>query len=81
LKQRTSAALKAVNPNAYFVGGGIVGAEPHFSDWCMDIVRASTELSDEQRQIVQFAVVPNLDMAGARCSALAALQMLRIAAA
>jgi glucokinase len=42
----------------------------------MDIVRASTELRDEQRQIVQFAVVPDLDMAGARGSALAALQML-----
>jgi hypothetical protein len=47
----------------------------------MDIVRASTELRDEQRQIVQFAVVPDLDMAGARGSALAALQTLRIAAA
>ena len=44
-------------------------------------VRASTELRDEQRQIVQFAVVPDLDMAGARGSALAALQMLRIAVA
>ena len=59
----------------------IVEAEPHFRDWCMDTVRASTELRDEQRQIVQFAVVPDLDMAGARGSALAALQMLRIAAA
>jgi hypothetical protein len=39
-----------------------VEAEPHFRDWCMDIVRASTELRDEQRQIVQFAVVPDLDM-------------------
>jgi glucokinase len=47
----------------------------------MDIVRTSTELRDEQRQIIQFAVVPDLDMAGARGSALAALQMLRIAAA
>jgi glucokinase len=45
---------------------GIVEAAPHFRDWCMDIVRASTELRDEQRQIVQFAVVPDLDMAGAR---------------
>ena len=69
------------DPDAYFVGGGIVEAEPHFRDWCMDIVRGSTELRDEQRQIVQFAVVPDLDMAGARGSALAALQMLRIAAA
>src|ERR1700693_2288395 len=57
----------------------IFEAEPHFRDWCMDIIRASTELRDEQRQIVRFAVVPDLDMAGARGSALAALQMLRIA--
>jgi hypothetical protein len=47
----------------------------------MEIVRVSTELRDEQRQIVQFAAVPDLDMAGARGSALAALQMLRVAAA
>ena len=76
-----SIAANFTDPDAYFVGGGIVEAEPHFRDWCMDIVRASTELRDEQRQIVQFAVVPDLDMAGARGSALAALQMLRIAAA
>jgi hypothetical protein len=47
----------------------------------MDIIRASTELRDEERQIVQFAVVPDVDMEGARGSALAALQMLRIAPA
>ena len=76
-----SIAANFTDPDAYFVGGGIVETEPHFRDWCMDIVRASTELRDEQRQIVQFAVVPDLDMAGARGSALAALQMLRIAAA
>jgi predicted NBD/HSP70 family sugar kinase len=76
-----SIAANFTDPDAYFIGGGIVEAEPHFRDWCMDIVRASTELRDEQRQIVQFAVVPDLDMAGARGSALAALQMLRIAAA
>jgi predicted NBD/HSP70 family sugar kinase len=76
-----SIAANFTDPDAYFVGGGIVEAETHFRDWCMDIVRASTDLRDEQRQIVQFAVVPDLDMAGARGSALAALQMLRIAAA
>ena len=76
-----SIAANFTDPDAYFVGGGIVEAEPHFRDWCMDIIRASTELRDEQRQIVQFAVVPDLDMAGARGSALAALQVLRIAAA
>src|SRR5258707_15846151 len=74
-------AANFTDPDAYFVGGGIVEAEPHFRDWCMDIIRASTELRDEQRQIVRFAVVPDLDMAGARGSALAGLQMLRIAAA
>jgi glucokinase len=39
----------------------------------MDIIRESTELRDEQRQIVQLAVVPDLDMAGARGSAPPAL--------
>jgi glucokinase len=46
-----SIAANFTDHDAYFVGGGIVEAEPHFRDWCMDIVRASTELRDEQRQI------------------------------
>jgi glucokinase len=41
-----SIAANFTDPDAYFVGGGIVEAEPHFRDWCMDIVRASTELRD-----------------------------------
>src|SRR5258708_9540307 len=76
-----SVAANFTDPDAYFVGGGIVEAEPHFRDWCMDIIRASTELRDEQRQIVQFAVVPDLDMAGGPRVTVAAFAKLRIGAA
>lgn len=64
------------DPHAYFVGGGVVEAEPHFRDWFLERVRASTVLRDEQAAVAEFALVPDLDRAGARGSALAALESL-----
>lgn len=61
------------DPDAYFVGGGVVEAAPHFRDWFLTSVRKHTTLRDEQAQAAQFALVPDLDMAGARGAALAAL--------
>jgi glucokinase len=61
------------DPDAYFVGGGVVEAEPHFRDWFLDTVREHTHLRDEQTDVVDFALVPDRDMAGARGAALAAL--------
>jgi predicted NBD/HSP70 family sugar kinase len=69
-------AANFTDPHAYFVGGGIVEADPHFHDWFLERVRASTTLRDEQAAIAEFALVPDLDMAGARGSALAALATL-----
>ena len=60
------------DPHAYFVGGGVVEAAPHFRDWFVDLVQQHTLLRTEQRAVAQFALVTDLDMAGARGAAVAA---------
>ena len=70
-------AANFTDPDAYFVGGGVIEAEPHFSAWFLDTVRAGTTLRAEQVESTQFALVSDLDMAGARGSALAALHAIR----
>ena len=67
-------ASNYTDPDAYFVGGGVVESAAHFRDWFLEGVRNATGLRDEQRAVAQFAVVADLDMAGARGSALAALR-------
>ena len=64
------------DPSAYFVGGGVVEAAPHFGQWFLERVSAHTVLREEQAAVATFALVPDLDMAGARGSALAALASL-----
>ncbi|MGH2418152.1 MAG: ROK family protein [Candidatus Limnocylindria bacterium] len=66
-------AANFTDPAAYFVGGGVVEAAAHFGEWFLERVRAGTSLRDEQAAVAVFALVPDLDMAGARGSALAAL--------
>ncbi len=65
------------DPDGYFIGGGVVDAEPHFRDWFLDLVRQHTALRIEQRDVAEFMVVSDLDMAGARGSAMAALNAIR----
>ncbi|WP_432829046.1 ROK family protein [Dactylosporangium sp. CA-092794] len=65
-------AANFTDPDCYFVGGGVVEAAPHFRDWFLSRVRAHTLLRDEQVKVAQFALVPELDMAGARGAAIAA---------
>jgi glucokinase len=60
------------DPDGYFVGGGVVDARPEFRDWYVERVRRYTDLRPEQQAAAIFALVPDLDMAGARGSALAA---------
>lgn len=67
-----SIAANFIDPHAYFLGGGVVEAAPEFRDWFLATVQANTALRDEQRKVASFALVPDLDMAGARGSALAA---------
>jgi glucokinase len=65
-------AANFTDPNAYFVGGGVVEAAPEFRDWYLSVVRTNTHLRAEQIDVAEFSLVPDLDMAGARGAAVAA---------
>jgi glucokinase len=67
-------AANVTDPDGYFVGGGVVEAAPHFRSWFLDRVREHTALREEQARTASFALVPDLDMAGARGAAVAALE-------
>src|SRR5262249_31679542 len=64
-------AANVTDPHAYFLGGGVVEATPDFRDWFLATVIEHADLRDEQRPLVTFALVPDLDMAGARGAAIA----------
>jgi hypothetical protein len=65
-------AANFLDPDVYFLGGGVVEAAPHFRDWFFAEVRANTVLREEQARAAEISLVPDLDMAGARGSAVAA---------
>jgi glucokinase len=65
-------AANFLDPDVYFLGGGVVEAAPHFRDWFIAEVRANTVLREEQAKAAEISLVPDLDMAGARGSAVAA---------
>jgi glucokinase len=65
-------AANFTDPHVYLLGGGVVEAAPAFRDWFLERVRAHTVLREEQAQASSIALVPDLDMAGARGSAIAA---------
>jgi glucokinase len=69
-------AANFIDPSTYFLGGGVVEAAPHFRDWFQAKVRDHTALREEQASVT-FALVPDLDMAGARGAATAALDTLQ----
>ena len=71
-------AANFTDPSAYFVGGGIVETAPEFRDWFLATVREHTRLREEQARVARFALVPDLDMAGARGAAVAALESLAV---
>lgn len=64
------------DPDAYFLGGGLVETAPEFRDWFLGQVRDNTFLREEQARVARFELVPDLDMAGARGAAIAALESL-----
>jgi glucokinase len=70
-------AANFTDPHVYFVGGGVVEAAAQFRDWFLGQVREHTVLREEQERIAQIALVPDLDMAGARGSAIAASAAVR----
>jgi glucokinase len=67
-------AANFTDPEAYFLGGGVVEAQPTFRQWFLNTVKENTGLRREQREVATFAVVADLDMAGARGAAVAALE-------
>lgn len=67
-------AANFTDPDAYFLGGGVVEAAPHFRQWFLAKVREHTLLKEEQARAARLEVVPDLDMAGARGAAIAALE-------
>ncbi len=69
-------AANFVDPDVYLLGGGVIEAAPDFRDWFLERVEAHTFLRDEQREVASFALVRDLDMAGARGSAIAGLSVL-----
>ncbi len=71
-----SIAANFTDPHTYFLGGGVVEAEPGFRDWFLAQVREHTDLREEQQRVASFALVPDLDMAGARGAAIAAREAL-----
>ncbi|GAA2072812.1 glucokinase [Actinomadura alba] len=70
-------AANFTDPATYFVGGGVVETAPWFRDWFLDTVREHTVLREEQERAATFALVPDLDMAGARGAAVAAMGWLQ----
>ncbi len=70
-------AAQFTDPSAYFLGGGVVEAAPRFRQWFLNTVREHTQLRQEQTAAATFALVPDLDMAGARGAAVAALDAVR----
>ena len=65
-----------VDPDVYFIGGGVLEAEPHFRDWFLSRVREYTLLRTEQMEVAEILEVTDLDMAGCRGAAVAALSAL-----
>jgi predicted NBD/HSP70 family sugar kinase len=61
------------DPDTYFLGGGVVETTPTFRQWFLGKVREHTALREEQARVASLALVPDRDMAGARGSAIAAL--------
>ena len=72
-----SIAAKFTDPDTYFVGGGVIEAAPHFRDWFVATVKEHTRFYVEQAEIEEITLVPDLDMAGARGSAIAAAAWVR----
>ena len=69
-------ASNFIDPGAYFVGGGVVEASPRFREWFLAACASTLSCRDEQREVTTFALIADLDMAGARGAALAAFDSL-----
>ena len=68
-------AANFLDPDAYFVGGGVVEASEDFGAWFLQRVRDHTTMREEAASTARFELVHDLDMAGARGAAMAALDV------
>jgi glucokinase len=68
--------LNVLDPDICFVGGGVMEADTRFRDHFLDEVRGAMQPRWEQLARPLVAAVPDLDKAGARGAALAALASL-----
>ncbi len=66
----------AFDPDVYFIGGGVLEAADHFREWYLGRVREHTHLREEQADVADVLEVTDLDMAGSRGAAVAALSVL-----
>jgi glucokinase len=66
--------MNVLDPDACFVGGGVMEADAAFRDRFLADVQASMQLRHEQAATI-VAPVPDLDMAGARGAAMAAVHL------
>jgi glucokinase len=71
-------AANFIDPDTYFLGGGVVETTPRFRQWFLAKVREHLALREEQARVATLALVPDLDMAGARGAAIAALDALQV---
>jgi len=69
-------AANFLDPDAYFIGGGVVEVAADFRDWFLGTVRDHMVLREEAARAAVVALVPDLDMAGARGAAMAAADTL-----
>ncbi len=69
-------AANFTDPHVYFVGGGVIEAAEHFRHWFLERVRVHTWLREEQLAVAEVREVTDLDMAGCRGAAVAALSAL-----
>jgi glucokinase len=66
--------MNVLDPDICFVGGGVLEADAGFQERFLDDVRAALRYRKQQAGTLQVAAVPDLDMAGARGAAIAAVQ-------
>lgn len=70
-------AASFLDPDAYFIGGGVVETAGDFRTWFLQTIKEHTILPEEEATVAAFALVPDLDMAGARGAAMAAADAAR----
>jgi predicted NBD/HSP70 family sugar kinase len=67
--------MNVLDPEICFVGGGVLEADAAFQERFLDDIRTALRYRKQQAGTLQVAAVPDLDMAGARGAALAAVQV------